>query len=422
MRTAASFGARSRMASPSGKGSWILAVLVSINAAACAALSFGGESSNSGGSGGSGAWGGSSATGGTIDFDASTGTGGGSARDYAHLCGRGACDPSEASAVSTCEGSGAAGSGGAAAGGTGGMSSGGTGSGGAEAGGAGSGGVGGVGAGSVGSGGAGSGAGGAGSGAGGAGSGTGGAGSGAGGAGSGTGGAEGGAGGAGSGTGGAEGGAGGAGSGTGGAGSGTGGAGSGTGGAGAGGGPAALVVECKVVLAGDAAERTCVPAGAYPELSPCNTAADCGPGLGCVAVSAQGSVCREYCCGDLEACPQHTYCAPRPMAEAGATGVEIPVCVDADDCTLLEEGQCLEGFMCAVVRADGTTACVPIGDGRQGDECPCAPGFACSKLVNECRQICHTEPQASGSECEPGYECQGNSSLPEGFGLCVKTS
>ena len=43
------------------------------------------------------------------------------------------------------------------------------------------------------------------------------------------------------------------------------------------------------------------------------------------------------------------------MTEAADPNVQIPVCIDADDCTLLEEGQCGAGLVCAVVRADGTT-------------------------------------------------------------------
>lgn len=382
MRTAAGPGRRSLLASPSDTRSWIMASFAVVNVAACAALGAG--SGDPGGPGGGGGWtnsGGAVAAGGTIDFDASTG--GGPTGGYAHLCGPGACDPSESAAVSSCEGSGqggsgvggggpgAAGSAGAGVGGAGGASSGGNGGaadGGAGVGGAPTGGAGGSGVGGAPTSGAG-----------------------------------------GSGVGGAP---------TGGAG------GSGVGGSGAGGeggSPGPLVVECKLVLTGDGIERACVLSGTYGELSPCMTASDCGPGLGCVLVSGQGTgVCREYCCGDLEDCPQSTYCAPRPMAEAGA-GVEIPVCVDADDCTLLEEGQCPEGLACTVVRSDGTTACVPPGTGKQGEACPCAPGFACTKLVNECRQICHTEPLPSENECAPGFECQGASSLPEGFGLCVST-
>ncbi|MEZ4298011.1 MAG: hypothetical protein R3B70_23845 [Polyangiaceae bacterium] len=189
---------------------------------------------------------------------------------------------------------------------------------------------------------------------------------------------------------------------------------------GAGGAPGELL-ECKLVVGADGIERACRAVGAYPELSPCNSAADCGAGLGCVLAADQGTgVCREYCCGDVELCGPKTFCAPRPMAEAN--GVSIPVCVDADDCTLLEDGQCADGLVCTVVRADGTTACVPPGTGKQGEPCPCAPGFACTKLLNECRKICHTKPQGSAEECEPGYGCQGNSSLPEGFGLCIATS
>ncbi len=180
-----------------------------------------------------------------------------------------------------------------------------------------------------------------------------------------------------------------------------------------------------MTLEGDAAERACVESSeTYTELLPCNSASDCGPGLGCVLASADQAtgVCRPYCCGDVEACAPNTYCAPRPMAEAGAASLFIPVCVDADKCTLLEEGQCADGLACAVVRADGTTACIEPGAGRQGEACPCAAGFQCTKLVNECREICHTDAQGSPAECDTAFKCQGNASLPHGFGLCVKTT
>ena len=184
------------------------------------------------------------------------------------------------------------------------------------------------------------------------------------------------------------------------------------------------MIECKIVVAEDSPARACVESSGTSEvLSPCNAASDCGPGLGCVLAAADQSagVCRPYCCGDVEACATHTYCAPRPMAEAGQAKLLIPVCVDADKCTLLETDQCAEGLACAVVRADGTTACVPPGAGKQGETCPCAAGYACTKLVNECREICHTDAQGSPAECDAGFKCQGNASLPDGFGLCVST-
>jgi hypothetical protein len=184
------------------------------------------------------------------------------------------------------------------------------------------------------------------------------------------------------------------------------------------GGQVPVDVECKLVLGGGQIERSCVASGSAPEFAPCNAAADCGPGLGCALVGAQGTgVCRTYCCGDGETCAPHTYCAPRPMAEAGDPDVKIPVCVDADDCTLLDNSQCGAGLVCAVVRADGTTACIPPGPGKQGDPCPCAGGFACSKLKNQCYKICHVDP--ASQECDPGYSCQHNASLPDGFGVCV---
>lgn len=367
------------MAFRSNHRSWILALLVAGNVAACAALEAADGTLGTGGAGAGGS-GGNGGSGGVIDYDASTGSG--ATGGYAMLCGRGSCDVAATMAVTTCDpgdetgGAGGGGGGSGTAAGTGGAGTGGA---------------------SSGSGGAGSGASTGGAGTGGAGAGTGGAG-----------------------TGGAE---------TGGAGgsdpAGTGGAGTGGIGTGGTGGyiPPETTVECKLIVSDGAVQRGCVASGDYPELSPCNTAADCGPGLGCVLAADQSTgVCRSYCCGDIEACAAHTYCAPQAMTEAADPNVQIPVCIDADDCTLLEEGQCGAGLVCAVVRADGTTACVPPGPGKQGETCPCALGFTCSKLVDECREICHTDPDKAALECDTGYKCQGNSSLPDGFGVCISTN
>ena len=199
----------------------------------------------------------------------------------------------------------------------------------------------------------------------------------------------------------------------------------GVGGSGGSGGAPPQDIECKLVLATDGTVgRSCVASLNGAEFAPCNAASDCGPGLGCVLPSEQSTgVCRQYCCGDTEKCPTHTFCAPRPMTEGDDPNLQIPVCVDADDCTLLADNkQCAEGTVCTVVRADGTTACIPPGEGKQGDKCPCAAGYACTKLKNECHKICHTDPGSLPQECDPGYSCQGNVPLPDGFGLCISTS
>ena len=183
-------------------------------------------------------------------------------------------------------------------------------------------------------------------------------------------------------------------------------------------------VACKLTVDASTVSRSCVPSGSASEFAPCTTAADCGPGLGCVLLGDQPTgVCRTYCCGDTEECVAGTYCAPRPMAEAKDRTVEIPVCVDADDCTLLAPGQCPPGTGCFVVRGDGTTSCIPPGPGKQGESCPCAEGYACTKLDDVCFKICHSEATGPDPECDPGYSCQGNvATLPDGFGLCVSTS
>ena len=391
--------------------SWMLAAFAATNMAACSAMEFGagaGGSSVDGGRGGA-----NGGNGGNIDYDA--GGAGGSTGDYSQLCGPGVCDVAAASALASCATGGAGGSGGSASGGSGGTAGAG-GAGNAGAGGmTGSGGLGGAGNGGAGNGGAGTG------GLGGAGgmTGTGGAGNGGAGGMTGTGGL-GGAGNGGAGNGGA-----GGMTGTGGlGGAGNGGAG-GVGGSGGSGGAPPQDIECKLVLATDGTVgRSCVASLNGAEFAPCNAASDCGPGLGCVLPSEQSTgVCRQYCCGDTEKCPTHTFCAPRPMTEGDDPNLQIPVCVDADDCTLLADNkQCAEGTVCTVVRADGTTACIPPGEGKQGDKCPCAAGYACTKLKNECHKICHTDPGSLPQECDPGYSCQGNVPLPDGFGLCISTS
>ncbi len=195
----------------------------------------------------------------------------------------------------------------------------------------------------------------------------------------------------------------------------------GTGGAG---GSTAGEIECKLAFDADGVSRACTPSGSTPEDAPCTTASDCGPGLGCVLLGDQATgVCRAYCCGDTELCRTGTYCAPRPMAEAADPDVVIPVCIDADDCTLLATAQCPEGTGCFVVRGDGTTSCIPPGPGKQGDSCPCAEGYACTKLDEVCFKVCHTNPSSQTAECDAGYTCQGNvATLPDGFGLCISTN
>ncbi|MEM9694962.1 MAG: hypothetical protein AAGA56_20640 [Myxococcota bacterium] len=163
---------------------------------------------------------------------------------------------------------------------------------------------------------------------------------------------------------------------------------------------------------------SCVPVGESTE--PCIESADCAPGFGCVGTG--NGICRPYCCGDLEACPADTYCAPQPLAaedNESAVPVEIPVCVPQQPCMLLDGATCPEGTVCSIVRETGETSCVEAGEGLEGDPCPCAADHVCSAGENQCFRICDAARQGS---CGEGYTCQSNSgSYPAGFGVCIET-
>lgn len=182
-------------------------------------------------------------------------------------------------------------------------------------------------------------------------------------------------------------------------------------------------LSCQLVLVNGAALPRCRPAGTFQAGRPCETAADCAPGLGCEAVDGQGGICRQYCCGSVAACEPGTYCDSRPMADsagttAGAPAPQIPVCVPAANCELLNDSTCPAGLTCTIVREDGTTSCMAPGRGVAKEPCPCAPGFVCSMLSYECKKLCRIENAAQ--DCGAGARCQGGSmTYPAGFGVCV---
>jgi hypothetical protein len=176
---------------------------------------------------------------------------------------------------------------------------------------------------------------------------------------------------------------------------------------------------CQLVSDGGLATPTCGPVGPGGSEAACQSNADCADGLGCVALDSGAEpnavgLCRPYCCGELEACPSGTFCAPQALL-ADTTSL-VPVCRPVEPCALLAEGGCASGTACTVVRADGTTSCAPTGTGGLCDPCPCAEGFVCSLGTNECQQLCRTDLQ---TECPGGAICQGGGALPDGVGVCV---
>ena len=176
---------------------------------------------------------------------------------------------------------------------------------------------------------------------------------------------------------------------------------------------APISFTCKLSPANGQAMAGCTALGDLNVGDPCQTATDCGAGLACIATPS-GGLCRPYCCDQVEDCPADTYCAPTPMAEGN---VKIPVCLPAHSCKVLDEQTCPVGQTCTIVRDDGATSCVELGDGQRGDACPCAQGHVCSKFTNTCLKLCHIGNDAV--DCGEG-SCQGGvMAYPDGIGICA---
>lgn len=177
--------------------------------------------------------------------------------------------------------------------------------------------------------------------------------------------------------------------------------------------------SCQIVPTDMGPVAECLAPGVFQEGEPCEKASDCAASLGCVRVGSDVSVCRPYCCGDIEACAAGAYCTLGDMAEDGLNDkpIQIPVCTPATPCTLLDDTTCPDGRTCTLVRADGTTSCVQPGPGKLGDPCPCSAGHVCSISLGKCLKLC----RVGGSDCPDAMLCQGGSEgFPDGIGICVK--
>ena len=182
--------------------------------------------------------------------------------------------------------------------------------------------------------------------------------------------------------------------------------------------PSGVPGACQLAYdeASQAVDGLCGEVGAGLDGSLCMATSDCGAGLACV----QGGACRAYCCRDIEACAQGTFCHPEHLAAgiAGAgEGVVIPVCVPVRQCTLLDDALCPAGTTCTIVRVDGTTSCVEPGSGRAGELCPCAAGYVCATATGLCVKLCRI---GHPGDCPGSETCQGGSTTyPAGFGVCI---
>jgi hypothetical protein len=185
--------------------------------------------------------------------------------------------------------------------------------------------------------------------------------------------------------------------------------------------------SCQVVRMNNQPLRQCELAGSGKENAPCFSSAECAAGLACVSEGDAGR-CLAYCCSADSECGPDTYCAERQLRKAsgnanGAEPASVPVCVPADGCSLDDQYPCPEGKTCrcegntaCMVVRDGTTTCVEPGAGQQGEACPCAWNHLCSKVINACVKICHTDP--AKMDCGT-QKCQASAELPPNFGVCV---
>jgi hypothetical protein len=179
----------------------------------------------------------------------------------------------------------------------------------------------------------------------------------------------------------------------------------------------ASVVTCQLVPSGGVVASVCGASGPSDVNGQCAGVSDCQAGLGC-ATSGEpdaGSTCRPYCCDSLESCPSGTYCTTEGMGNAPK--YPIPVCIDVTTCELLTNKGCMDGQVCAIVRADGTTSCVTPGNGTAGESCPCAGGYTCSWADNTCLELCST---LALSPCGPAAFCEGGvAQFHANVGYCV---
>ncbi len=154
----------------------------------------------------------------------------------------------------------------------------------------------------------------------------------------------------------------------------------------------------------------CSVAGSGTAGDACTTATDCAAGFDCVGKD----VCRHYCCAGNSQCGAQEYCDIQPLATANTT--RVPVCMPVVACSLesalpmpvANALACGTMETCGIVREDGTTGCVEVGDVTAGNPCDtghCQAGLVCLGALNArlCYPLCNT----TQSQCAAPMTCQG---------------
>jgi hypothetical protein len=157
---------------------------------------------------------------------------------------------------------------------------------------------------------------------------------------------------------------------------------------------------------------SCTPAGLLLDGSQCHGPADCAPGYECVG---SPGTCRHYCCSGNTSCRIDQFCDIQPTASGSS--MEVPVCMPAHTCDLLQPGTCPSGQTCAVVREDGSLSCVQVGAATAGKSCQtehCASDLVC---LGAATRTCY-------ALCKVGYanQCPGSQTCKGGLPLFVDPS
>jgi hypothetical protein len=166
----------------------------------------------------------------------------------------------------------------------------------------------------------------------------------------------------------------------------------------------------------------CAVAGTAGDGSWCKSSDECQAAYDCVGAGT----CQRYCCSGNSECLADEFCDIQPTTQA--TAIQIPVCMPihpappAPPCQLLDPTSCPATFTCAVVRDDGTTSCVAVGDAKAQEECDtqhCQAGLVCLGAPGSrvCYQLCSTE---TAQQCSGTQQCNGGLPLfPDpGVGIC----
>jgi hypothetical protein len=153
----------------------------------------------------------------------------------------------------------------------------------------------------------------------------------------------------------------------------------------------------------DGSPPVCLPGGGGMKNSSCAGPSDCAAGHECVGAG----VCRRYCCSGDSECSLNEFCDIQKMAQN--PNVLVPVCVTKVSCVLLDNDICPPTEQCGVVREDGSTSCVALGNAMNGDSCEqdhCAKGYLClgAEGARHCAKLCY---KGIIGQCPAAESCVG---------------